>query len=93
MYKCLHSPAYVKLSVSFSPVPLRHVTVVSVLVIVLDTVTLKSRSEVNIHVGDNINTAESSSKWISMQDISRWIPCCESGSLSNDEWAAPFQRT
>jgi len=43
MYKCfmtiIHSPATVKLSVSLSAVPLRQVTVVSVLVIVLDAVT------------------------------------------------------
>ena len=38
MYKCLvHIPATVKLSVSLSRVPLRHITVV--LVIVLDAVT------------------------------------------------------
>ena len=34
-----HLPATVKLSVSLSRVPLRHITVVSVLVIVLDAVT------------------------------------------------------
>ena len=43
MYKCfmiiIHPPATVKLSVSLSAVPLRQVTVVSVLVIILDAVT------------------------------------------------------
>lgn len=39
MYKCFHIPATVKLSVAFSNVPLRHVTVVSFLLIILDTVT------------------------------------------------------
>ena len=41
MYKYLHVPATVKLSVTFSNVPLRHVTVVSFLLIVLDTVTCR----------------------------------------------------
>ena len=39
MYKCLHVPPTVKLSVAFLSVPLRHVTVVSFLLIILDTVT------------------------------------------------------
>ena len=39
MYKCFHVPATVKLSVAFSSVPLKHITVVSFLLIVLDTVT------------------------------------------------------
>ena len=39
MYKYLHVPATVKLSVTFSSVPLRHITVVSFLLIILDTVT------------------------------------------------------
>ena len=37
-----HVPATVKLSVSLSRVPLRHITVVSVLVIILDAVTCRS---------------------------------------------------
>ena len=39
MYKCFHVPPTVKLSVTFLSVPLRHVTVVSFLLIILDTVT------------------------------------------------------
>ena len=41
VYKCLHSPATVKLSVTFVSVPLRHITVVSFLIIILDTVTCR----------------------------------------------------
>lgn len=41
MYKYLHIPPTVKLSVTFSSVPLRHVTVVSFLLIILDTVTCR----------------------------------------------------
>ena len=41
MYKCLHVPPTVKLSVAFSSVPLKHITVVSFLLIVLDTVTCR----------------------------------------------------
>ena len=39
MYKCLHSPATVKLSVSLSEAALTHITVVSFLMIVLEAVT------------------------------------------------------
>ena len=41
VYKCLHVPPTVKLSVAFSSVPLKHITVVSFLLIVLDTVTCR----------------------------------------------------
>ena len=39
MYKYLHIPATVKLPVTFTSVPLKHITVVSFLLIILDTVT------------------------------------------------------
>ena len=39
MYKYLHIPATVKLSVTFSSVPLKHITVVSFLLIILDIAT------------------------------------------------------
>ena len=49
MYKCLvHIPATVKLSVSFSRVPLRHITVV--LVIVLDAVTRRVEVKLEFRV-------------------------------------------
>ena len=49
MYKCLvHLPATVKLSVSLSRVPLRHVTVV--LVIVLDAVTRRVEVKLEFRV-------------------------------------------